>query len=202
MIKRTIIALIKLGWAKITAPFIYPIWYMFRNKVCEEVYMWLYSWIDVKLAVDANLTVFAKHILTRNGKFWYWLWTYGDMEDPLGRGGLPERCGKNTFWNRYKYSALRNPRFNMNYMELRTKKIVDEHTLLDTRNFDEMNPSPGIGDTPTGKYFALFKDVEGKWYFIYESCNGKSLFYIGWVGLLEDPIGKSGRFEISRRKVK
>jgi hypothetical protein len=200
MIKRTIIALVKLGWAKISAPFIYPIWYLFRKQL--EI---SYTWIGVKQLIDDNKIEHAKeYIKFGNRAYIYWLWTYGDLDDPLGRGGMPlnYKNGKNNFWNRYRYSAFRNPRFNMNYMELRTGEIVEHHVLVDTRNFDDMNPSPGIGDTPTGKYFSLFKDVEGKWYFIYESCNGKSLFYIGWVGLLEDPIGKNGRFEISRRKVK
>jgi hypothetical protein len=179
-------------WAKISAPVVYPIWWWKRKKMYSTK-----NWILFKTLVEENKTKTVKDLIKANGK--YWLWTYGDLDDPLGRGGLPERYGKNSFWNRWKYSAFRNARFNWHYMNLRTQSIKAKLTIIDNRNPKLMHKSDGIGDCPDGVLLMWFMDEE-KVYFVYENCNRKAIWYFGWVGLGYDPIGKNGRFEISYRK--
>lgn len=196
--QKVYIILLGLLWAKISAPLVYPVWYLLRNILWTSFDE---TWKEIKAGIDINDTEATKvMIIYYGGKFIYWLWTYGDMNDPLGRGGLPERYGKATFWKRYKYSAWRNARFNWNYMELRTGKVIESETIIDTRNFAVMHRSDGIGDSPDGILFKWFRDEKGQWYFIYENNNTKHIWYFGWVGLRETPLGKNGRFEVSYRK--
>lgn len=192
---------IRMLWGVITAPFIYPIWYLFRKQITKVAYKGT-SWQEVLSLMQANETVKAKELLKANGSFIYWLWTYGDCDDPLGWGGMPKDylSGKNTFYNRFRYSALRNPRFNVNYMDFRTGRIVEVSTVIDNRDFYYMHKSRGIGDSPDGIYFKWMKDNNGKWYFIYEDNNVSNIFYFGYVGLLNHDVGNSGgRFETSYR---
>lgn len=185
-------------WSGLTAPFIYPIWFLFRKRISNRVYKNI-SWQDIKLLIDNNSTKMVKEELLKSGRFYYWLWTYGDINDPLNRGGLPDGQ-KNNFLNRFLFSAIRNPRFNINYLEFRTGLIVESHTIIDTRNFNYKHGSDGIGDSPDGICFKWFKDENEKWYFIYEDNNSENLFYIGYTGLLKDK--KVGRFELGYRRTK
>jgi hypothetical protein len=188
-------------WCNISAPFIYPIWYLNKKTVCLKLYDETYTWQKIQKMISDNQSMEVKKILKSKSKLWYWLWTYGDISDPLNNGGLPDiHNGKpqaNTFWNRYKYSAVRNPRFNYNYMELRTGNIIDRHVSVDTRNWNIVHKSEGIGDSPDGVIFQWMMDDSGRWYFIYEDNNKKSIWYFGWTGLLRNNVG--GRFELSYR---
>ena len=160
-------------WSIISAPFIYPIWYYFRNKI------------------TANY---------QNNKIWYWLYTYGDLNDPLNRGGLPldYKGGKNTFKNRWFYSAIRNPRFTYNVLKYNTESILWERIIIDDRNWNIMISSYGVGDSPKGIIFKwLYSDCKA--YFIYENNTEENVFWFGWVGLLKDSINKTGRFEMAYR---
>lgn len=161
-------------WGIITAPLIYPIWYIARGLITENA---------------------------EKNKAYHWLWTYGDLHDPLGRGGMPEdyRDGKNSFINRYWYSAIRNPRFTYNYENFMSRKITHETSVIDTRDYSNMIKSYGVGDSPEGRIFKWFMDREGDYYFIYENNTIDSVFWLGWVGLLTWPLGKQGRFEIAYR---
>lgn len=160
-------------WSIITAPFIYPIWYIFRVKITND--------------------------LERN---WFvnWIWSYGDLHDPLGWGGMPKdyRNGKNTFINRWFYSAIRNPRFTHNFEVYESETILWEKIIVDTRNWGNMITSYGVGDTPSGRIFKWMFNGK-KAYFIYEDNCKDSSFWIGWVNLLDKPIGRKGRFEIAYR---
>lgn len=191
-----------LVWCKISAPLIYPLWYIFRRRITERIHRGT-TWEEIKAHIDANETAEAKAKLKANGRFLYWMWTYGDIDDPLGRGGLPKnyKGGENTFWNRYRYSALRNPRFNYNYMELKTGVIVEAVESIDTRDFGVWHVSDGIGDSPDGVYFKWMRDAGDRWYFLYEDNNSKHIFYFGYVGLRND-VGRVGRLEASLRKTK
>lgn len=184
----------------ITAPIIYPIWYLNRLEITTIAYYGT-SWQEIEKLMYEHKPDIVKQLIKKNGRLIYWLWTYGDSKDPLGRGGMPEnyRNGKNTFWNRYMFGAFRNPRFNINYLSFRTGPITTIFPVIDTRNFNILHKSIGIGDSPDGIYFKWMKDDSDKWYFIYEDNQSKYLFYFGYVDLLKDEIGKSGRFETSYR---
>lgn len=197
--KRIVGTIFRIIWNSITAPFIYPIWYFFRRKITKLVYNGT-SWQEVLALMQNNETLLAKEKLKANGYFLYWLWTYGDCDDPMGKGGMPEWYGKNIFWNRWRWGTLRNPRFNINYMDFRTGRIMDVITVIDNRDFNHYHVSHGIGDSPDGIYFKWMKDNNGKWYFIYEDNNANNIFYIGYTGLLNQDVGNSGgRFETSYR---
>lgn len=198
--KLAIKSIFSLLWCSISAPLIYSIWYLFRKPITEKIHDEI-PWQVVKEWVDHNNIKLVRVLFKEKGKFLYWLWTYGDLNDPLGRGGLPVdyKNGRNTFWNRFRYSALRNPRFNYNYVELRTARPIAEVTAINTRNFNYMHKSFGIGDSPDGTWLKWVLDEKGKWYFIYEDCNRRAIWYCGWVGLKDIDTSFGGRFEVSYR---
>lgn len=187
-------------WNIITSPFIYPIWYFNRGFITRRVYEGT-TWEEIASLIERGETEIAKEELKKNGKFLYWLWTYGDCDNPLGNGGMPDWYGKNTFYRRWRWSALRNPRMNINYLDFRTGKIMDSISVIDRRNFYYKHKSKGIGDSPDGIYFKWMRDNNDRWYFIYEDNNREHLWYFGYTGLLLDDVGYcGGRFEMSYRK--
>lgn len=80
--KKIIKDLFKIIFNAITGPIIYTIWYIFRKKITERVYQDT-GWKEILSLMDSNQPLMVKDSLQRNGKFWYWIWTYGDAEDPL-----------------------------------------------------------------------------------------------------------------------
>lgn len=198
--KRVFVNLISSLWSIISSPFIYPIWWVFRKEITLLVYQNT-SWEEISSLISTNQTDLVKSKLKSNGWFLYWLWTYGDQENPLVNGGMPGWYGKNNFWNRFSWAAIRNPRFNINYLEFRTSVIIDVVTIIDNRNFNLKHVSRGISDSPDGIYFKWMKDKNDKWYFIYENNNQSFIWYFGWTGLLYNDVGNTGgRFEFSLRK--
>lgn len=186
-------------WSVISAPLIYPIWYVFRKQIVAACYKGT-SWEEVNGLINANEIAAAKKLVISNGRFLYWLWTYGDLRDPLGRGEIPDKK-TNTFWNRYWESGFRNCRWIINMVEFRSATIVEDIMVIDKRDYTLMHRSEGLGDSPDGVYFRWFKDVDGKWCFCYEDNNVKNIFYYGYVGIhKKDIIGLNGRFEIGYRK--
>lgn len=196
---RTLNQLLLQVWCGISAPIFYPIWYIFRYQITKRIYKGT-SWQEIKGLVDANKIEDVKKILKANGKFLYWLWTFGDLNDPLGRGELQSFSPNNNFFSRFWENAIRNPRFTINYTEFRTGTIVKVVTVIDTRDFNYMHKSQGIGDSPDGIYFKWMLDEWGRWGFIYEDNNSENIFYYGNVGLLRKDIGQNGRFETGYRK--
>lgn len=181
----------------ITAPIIYPVWYAFRKTITAKVYRGT-SWEEQKALIDLNKCAQVKKTLKANGKFWYWLWTYGDLRNPLGRGELQWPEKPNNFWNRYYENAIRNPRYTINYTEFNTANIVTTVTTLDTRNYALMHKSFGVGDRPDGKWLLWMCDEEGRWYFVYRSMSRKWFFYYGYVALGD--FGRQyARFETAAR---
>jgi len=160
-------------WSIVSAPLMYPIWYVFKKYITNN---------------------------SNKNKFIYWLWTYGDINDPLGWGGMPKdyRNGKNNFINRFWFSAIRNPRFTINHLKYKSEPIDSEIIIIDTRNYNNMIKSYGVGDMPEGVIFKWMYS-KNKAYFIYENNTNESAFWFGYVGLLNDSIGKVGRFEIAYR---
>ena len=190
-------------WGGISAPLIYPIWYIFRKQITNTLYKGT-SWEAIHKMVVDNKIKNVKFIVQRKGMFLYWLWTYGDLRDPLGRGELPDDGYggkyKNNFVGRFYENAIRNPRFTINYMDYRTGTIMIISTVIDTRNFDVSHSSEGLGSAPSGILFRWMVDESGEWYFIYDDNNKENLFYFGYVGFDKGEIGNNGRFEIGYRK--
>lgn len=205
--KRAILKTISLTlnqiWGGLTAPFIYPIWYLFRKQITEAVYAGT-SWQTVHKLIEDNRIREAKAIVSSRGRFIYWLWTFGDLRDPLGRGELPDDGYKgrfkNNFVGRFYENAIRNPRFTINYMNYRTGNIVEVIDVIDTRDYTTNHSSEGLGSHPSGIHFKWFIDVDGEWYYIYDDNNKENLFYFGYTSLGKDALGKSGRFEIGYRR--
>lgn len=201
--KKAIFKTIKLTliyiWSGITAPFIYPIWYLFRKQICNKVYE-NSSWQEVHKLIEENKIIEAKSIIKKHGNFIYWLWTYGDLRDPLGRGELPDNVINNNFKTRYYENAIRNARFIINYIDFRSGTILEVFTIIDTRDFKILHSSEGIGSAPSGIIFKWMIDDRGDWIFIYDDNNINNLFYFGYSGLNKKDIGNNGRFEIGYRK--
>ena len=200
--KRMLKNILLLIWGAITSPFIYPIWYIWRKPITNKIHKGT-SWQEIEKHMQKCETHLVEEKLKSNSKFLFWLWTYGDCNDPLGWGGMPEDCksGKNNFWNRYLWSAFRNPRFNINYLYFRTGVIEKQYDVINSLNWGYWHKSYGIGGNPDGIIFKWVKDNNNKWFFIYENNNSKHMFYFGYVGLYKNgTIGEHGRFETSYRK--
>jgi len=202
-IQKTIWLTLNQIWSGVTALFIYPIWYVFRKQITNTIYEGT-TWQEVHKLIVQNDINSAKLIVQRKGKFLYWLWTYGDLRDPLGRGELPDDGYrgrfKNNFIGRYYENAIRNPRFTNNYMNYRSGTIMGVIKVIDTRDYNLIHSSEGIGNAPSGILFKWMIDVNDEWYFIYDDNNKENLFYFGYSGLGKEDIGKNGRFEIGYRK--
>ena len=189
-------------WNIVSSPFIYPIWYIWRKSITDKIHKGT-SWQEIETHMQMCEFDEVETKLKANGKFLFWLWTYGDCTDPLGWGGMPQdfRNGKNIFINKYIWSAIRNSRFNINYMHFGTGIIEEQINITNTLNWQYWHESYGIGDNPDGILFKWVRDNNYKWYFIYENNNEKHMFYFGYVGLYKQgTIGKRGRFETSYRK--
>lgn len=196
-ILRTIKCLLIYLWNGISAPVIYPFWYLFRTKICNKIYKNT-SWQEINTLVENNKRKEVNKKLKPNGKFWYWLWTYGDLRDPLGEGEIVNYGVKNNFWNRYKENAFRNARFTINFMKFNTSDIVEIVKVIDNQNKNLLIKSWGLGDKPSGIYFAWMKDEDNNWHLIYRDLNVNNYFYYGYVGL--GSFGrKYTRFEVSYR---
>jgi hypothetical protein len=145
--------------------------------------------------------------MRRAGKFWFWLWTYGSWENPLGDCGLPKwfRDGKPTFKNIYLFEAIRNPRSNWNMLFGCTDCMLTPEnsmlvTLVDTRK-DEVSTSHGVSDQRLGEWF-FFRSLQHNHkiaYFMYEVANKKGMFYFGYCGLEKLNSTTFPRFETSYR---
>lgn len=197
--KRYLKLLVVTIWNAITAPIIYPIWYIFKRKITSLAYRNT-SWQYVNELISQNQILTAKELVKNNaGDFIYWLWTYGDLRDPLGIGELTDTGKANTFLNRWWENGFRNPRFAINFMEFRTVNIVLENVIIDTRTMGVFHVSTGIGDSPNGVYFKWMLDANQRWWFIYEDNNWNCIFYFGSVGLLKNAVGRNGRFETGYR---
>lgn len=200
--KKAILKTIKMTcsqiWSGVTAPLVYPFWWLFREKIVDRVYRGT-SWQEILELVRANKTVEVESKLKQNGRFWFWLWTFGDLEDPLGRGELP-KAKENNFKTRFYENAIRNPRFTINYMFYRSGTIVAVEKVIDTRDFTVQHASDGLGSAASGCLFKWMLDDRGDWLFIYDDNNQYNLFYYGYSGLGRDDIGHNGRFEIGYRK--
>jgi hypothetical protein len=191
-------------YGAITAPFIYPIWYIWRKSITDKIHRGT-SWEEIEKHIHKAEISEVEKKLKANGKFLFWLWTYGDCNDPYGWGGMPIDYGtkKNNFINRFRWSALRNPRFNINYMYFGTGIIEQQIDIINTLNWQYWHKSYGISSNPDGIIFKWVRDNNNKWYFIYEINNSKRIFYFGYVGLYKHEggaIGYRGRFETSYRK--
>ncbi len=206
-------------YGQITAPFCYVGYYLCRKKITNKLTE-LYKEKNLEnienIGKDiTNGVIDKEEIKECLGNGYYKLWLYGDTDNPVEDGGVPQSYKSNLpmFIRRWFYSGVRNPRWNATYINnysANIKKIttsIDKRTNTNTHNF-------GTSDTRLGTWLRWYVDEEGKWWFLYEDTkrtkeNEGKLFYFGAVGLgnKEDGAYKNEvqkcRFEFSlNRKVK
>ncbi|MDR0790203.1 MAG: hypothetical protein LBO06_05375 [Bacteroidales bacterium] len=211
------------GRNAVLAPFCYTIWWWNKERITNKVYDKMYPlasetdslpandvflWLNEQIETGTFKTACEKE-LKSIGNFWYFIWTFSDIEDPLGRGGLPNdyKGGNNTFGNRFLYSAVRNPGGLRMHIYQRSGIITNQITTIDTRT-DEQAKSYGIGNQKLGTWLCWYVDENDKLYFIYERATQKKIFYCGFVRTYSN--NKEGvtieqnrkRFEVSLRKNK
>lgn len=184
----------------LTAPIFYPIWYIFRKRITKYIYEYTTP-EEVVSYIDKGDTEMVLWLINRKNPIYYFLWTYGDLVNPI-KGKLPSWAGKPNFINRYKYSAFRNPRFTYNYLFFTTKPIdFDNYVdVVNNRNERILHTSNGIGGNYDGTIYRWYVSTDGKdVYPIYEFGSKEYLFYFGYVDMLtkNKPVG---RFETSIRK--
>ncbi|MDR1006907.1 MAG: hypothetical protein LBL74_08630 [Bacteroidales bacterium] len=213
--------LLQQGINSVIAPIAYTIWWRDKNEITDKIYKAALPLINSKDSLSVNEVFFwlneqiekghykavCEKPLKSIGLFDYFIWTYSDILDPLGRGILPldYKGGKNTFCNRFLYSAVRNPGSLQMHIYQRSDTIVNQVITKDTR-IDEVAKSYGIGNQQLGTWLCWYVDNKGKLYFIYERSTQKKVFYCGFVRTyLDDEKGVATeqnrkRFEVSLRK--
>jgi hypothetical protein len=207
----------------LVAPFCYTLWWWNRTKITQKVYDKMlpligstdslsvdkvFEWLNRQIEGGTYKEICEKD-LKAIGKFRYFIWTFSDIEEPLGRGGLPHdyKSGRNTFCNRFAYSAIRNPGGLRMHIYQRSGAIKSQVTTFDSRQEEEA-VSYGIGNVKLGRWLSWYVDVDNKLYFIYERATKKKIFYCGFVRTFsKDEFGidreqDRKRFEISLRKNK
>ena len=186
-------------WRIITAPIVYPFYYVFFRKWLSK------NWEEINKAVETkSFRLVRRAIIMRFGLFGYFIWLYGDKEDPMGNANLLEWAGDGTkFWPRYKWAALRNPMFNLCLIgkAYNTAYIERSYVEYDRRCPDSWATSNGLGAQRFGSVKVWFKDIDGKWYFVWEYADEKKYQYLGWVGKL-DRDSNHARWEFAFRSTK
>ena len=186
----------------ITAPIIWPIFYLRRYKIFD------------KLKVpreDYNTEIPLRRSKVYLNWFDYILFLYGDKADPLCEK-LPDfyekkYSNKPHFIKWFLFSAIRNVMFNYRYRYLTTKHYIEKESpiyrIIDTRT-DEIVHSDGISPLRKGKFLFWRYDNKGNPYFSYEHVSDKWIFYFGYTGLetLHNHETFYPRLEAAIRKIK
>ena len=177
----------------------YPIYYVFYRKKLSK------SWSDINDAIENKFFSITRSVLIqRFGLFGYYMWLYGDKDNPMGDGNLPAFAGDGTkFWPRYKWAALRNPMFNLCLIGDMYNTSIIEHSYVeyDHRDDEYWATSDGLGAQKFGSVKVWFQDDDKKWYFVWEYADAKKYRYLGWVGKL-DRDSNHARWEWAFRKTK
>ena len=126
------------------------------------------------------------------------VWLYADMEE------LPSWAGKPTFYNCWKYSAIRNPMFNLCLTSplYNMQGFTHSYVQFDTRDETRYATSNGVGKQYYGSVLVWYYSEEHKcWIFIWERANENVYQYFGWAGLLDRKFERlSARFEYAFRR--
>lgn len=112
----------------VSAPFIFPLYYVLRN--------------------------------TKIVKYFIPLWYYGDDEDGVYGADywkIAKGIKKDTFWTAYKWSALRNPAWNL--MTVLVPKAGDEVYVSHSGGLSRN----GIEISPDNVAVIMYEDMEEKW---------------------------------------
>lgn len=192
-------------WSFLSSWLIFAIYYMFRKPITNKLLKngWEY---DLQYAVDGvNAIEDNKKIKKTLGCFYYWLWSYSDEGvDPLGKGIVPDSYKpnvKSTFWRRYLWSGIRNPRTIKCHVYHRTeKKIVEEWLSNQTDLIDKYVDVYGFGKRQMNTEFKWYKNEDNKLYFYYHNVKGTKFLYFGFVdAYFKDKKQEYKRFECSSR---
>lgn len=206
-------------YSQVSAPILYIGYYMCRKKITKKLSQ-LYQEKGLEnienIGKDiVNGVISEQEIKDYLGEGYYKLWLYGDTDDPIESGGVPQsyKPTLSMFARRWFYSGVRNPRWNATYIDNYSSNIRRISTSFDNRS-DVNTHNYGTSDTKLGTWLRWYVDDNGKWWFLYEKTkrtkgNSGKLFYFGAVGLGDKQDGNykkeenKCRFEFSlNRKVK
>lgn len=187
-------------YGQITAPIIYVGYYLSRKKITHKLenFYKLNNLSNIEnIGKDiVNGIVLKEDLKKYLGYFYYNLWLYGDTDDPIISGGVPNDYKPNlpVFQRRWFYSGVRNARWNATYINNYSNDIVMIQTSYDTRK-GVVTSNYGTGDTQLGVWLRWYVDNKGRWWFFYENTkitkhNKGKLFYFGAVGLSQYKDGK------------
>lgn len=204
------------AYATMSAPVLYVGYYLCRERITRKLqeYYALHDLGDIQNVGDDIIHGLVDPADLRDymGYGDYNLWLYGDTKDPLVTGGTPEdyKPGHSMFARRWMYSGVRNPRWNATYIHYYTSRIDSVITAYDDRSAI-VTHNYGTSDTRLGTWLRWYVDVDGRWWYFYETTRRKEgnkgkLMYFGVVRLGNEKDGKcskncQGRFEISLNRV-
>lgn len=192
----------------ITAPILYPIWYIFKSKIAwklyrnfpisnyEEIYGYSYSkfneWLNIQIHYRlCDINKLKCEIKSSLSLIEYQLWLYGDIYNVESDGGIPANYKshiKNTFIRRWCYSGFRNPKFNSVYLNFYAKScIIELKTVYDSRT-NQVAKNYGTAYTRVGQILRWYVTDNGELWYIWDSTYKSRifnwrLFYFGGVCL-------------------
>lgn len=203
----------------IMSPICYIIWYLNRYKLTKKLQKELIKHPltipNTREEYTSEIYVIAKKTFS---KFWFFMWTFGDINDPLNTGGTPvdyKTHIKSLFIRRFLFRSIRNPRSIYIHHIQTSDPIIDDLIpegliLYDTRDMSKPTENYGTGDGHIGSFIRYYISYTGKIYMYYERCTKGKTFYIGFCKIpfkqLECgnwvQITNKTRFEISYRTSK
>lgn len=191
----------------VIAPIIYPIFYLNRKRIYRKYVEGGFPEDIQELCVDGDFVEDTLPVLRKVLGWWlFWLWTFGDEKDIIGKGIVPEWYKpniKNNFLRRYLWSAIRNPRAIYSHAKCRTAGIA--HILpkgvgiWEEHNKVHFN---GLGYFAAGYRLIWLGNGTTNYPYFYSTYgkNNTRLFYFGMVHCYyNNTLMQYRRFELSMR---
>ena len=185
------------------SPFVYPIYYVFKNKLNNKLYKYYIKHYDditldmfeiklnesLRYGTIANRNIMLHVIQNALNNVERFLWYSGDIIDVNNTGNCPcdyKKNIKSMFIRRWFYSAIRNPFYNRVWCKYIRGPIRDIDEIFDNR-CDVETSNYGTGNHRLGMRFRIYTDIYNNHYFYYEHTykkhNNYKTHYSGVVGI-------------------
>lgn len=185
------------------SPFIYPVYYIFRNKLNNKLHNYYITFYEnitlnefenklyktLRYDTVANKKIMLNVIKNAFNVFERFLWYSGDIVDVNNTGNCPcdyKKNIKSIFIRRWFYSSIRNPFYNRVWCKYIRGPICNINEIFDNR-CDVETSNYGTGNHKVGMRFRVYTDINKNHYFYYEHTykkrNNYKTHYSGVVGI-------------------
>lgn len=193
----------------VIAPIVYPIYYIFRNKINNKLFKLIKAKKDINDVYDYERYLYCSlrfgSIYDRNicldaildlPCFYRFLWYSGDMLNVATDGNIPDdyKPSLPMFWRRWFYGAIRNPFYNRVFAKYIQGPITEIQEVFDTRGKQEVR-SRGIGNHRVGERLRVYRCGRDENFFYYEHTYKLKL--LGWRTHYSGVVGISDVEQVS-----